>query len=153
MLNKQESINFVTSCYQVESCVLDVNIDKVWNSFRSFEFEKLFPSHIRSVIFTSGGPNEVGAVFDVEYVDGSVWTNKIGELSEVRRVISWEIISAQPVINFTSMLTTIRFHKITEDNRTFLSWESDYSNDVNSHIVQDGNFKKLEYFKDLRNLK
>ena len=146
-------MNFVTSCHQVETCVLDINIDKVWDAFRSFEFDKMFPSHVKSVKFTSGGANEVGSVFDVEYADGSVWTNRIGEISDVKRVISWELISATPEIGFTSMMTTIRLHKVTEDNRTFLSWESDYSNDVNAHIVQDGKYKKLEYFKELRKLK
>ncbi len=153
MLTKSESMNFVTSCHQVESCVLDIPVEKVWENFRSFRFDKLFPNHIKSVKFTSGSPNEVGSLFETEYADGSVWTKRIIEVSEVRRSLSWELISTNNDISFTSMMTTVRFHKVTEDNRTFVLWETDFSNDVNAHIVQDGKYKKLDYFKELRKIK
>ncbi len=71
----------------------------------------------------------------------------------MKRVISWELISTNPEVKFTSHMTTIKLLRVTEDNRTFLGWESDFSNDVNAHIVLDGKYKKLEYFKALRNLK
>lgn len=152
MLTKSESKNFVTSCHQVESCVLNVPIEKVWESFKTLDFSKLFPSVVKSVKFTQGNPNEVGSVFEVEYSDGSKWSNRLVELSELRRVISWELFGANYDMNFTSMLTIVRFHKVTEDNRTFVSWESDYSNDVDTNVVEDGKYKKLEYFKELRKL-
>ena len=153
MLTRSESMNYVTSCHQAESCVLDINISKVWNSLRSFELDKILSSHVKSVKFISGNPNEIGSVFEVEYIDGSLWTNRLLEISESNRVLSWELIGALPETSYSSMVTTIRLSKVTEDNRTFLQWETDYSNDVNTHIVQDGKFKKLDYFKDLKNIK
>jgi hypothetical protein len=151
MLTKQESMNTVTSCHQVESTVLPYPVEKAWECLKSLDFPKLFPSHVKTVKFTNGSPAEVGSVFEVSYADGAVWTNRLLEVSEHRRVLTWELISASPEITFSSMLTTIRLLKVTSDNTTYLQWDTDYSNDVNSHIVQDGKFKKLECFKDLKN--
>jgi hypothetical protein len=152
MLGKQESLNFITSCQQVESCVLKAPVDKVWCALREFKLEQLLSSHIKGVNFVNGNPNEVGSVFEVTYQDGSVWTSKIQEISDSRRAITWELISTNPEITFSSMWTTIRLFKVTEDNTTFLQWQTDYSNDVNSHITQDAKYKKLDYFNDLKKL-
>ena len=153
MNKEQESMNFVTSCYQTESCVVPISIDKLWSSFKTFQFDKMLTSHVKSVKFISGNPNEVGSVFQVEYKDNSVWENRILEISDKKRTIAWELIETKPDISFTSMLTTIKFFKVTEDNTSFVFWESDFSNDVNSHVIQDSKFKKLDYFKDLKKYK
>jgi len=65
-------------------------------------------------------------------------------------MISYELIAANPSIEFTSMITVIKLFKVTNGNHTFVSWETDFSNDVNTHIIQDQKFKKLDYFKDLK---
>lgn len=150
MLARSESMNYVTSCHQVESCVLCVKVGDVWDSLKTLSWEKVFSSHVKSIKFTSGSPYEIGSTFEVEYKDGSVWTNRIIELSERRRVIAWELIGATPNISFTSMMVSVKLFEVTENNSTYISWETDYSNDVNAHIVQDGKYKKLDYFKDLK---
>jgi hypothetical protein len=151
MLNKQESMN-ITSCHQVESCVVSHPIDKVWSGLKGFEFDKIFSSHVKCVKFTTGSASEIGSVFEVTYTEGAVWTFRIVELSEHRHVLTYELISCEPQIPFSSMLTTIRLLKVTADNTTYVQWETDYSNDVDSHIVQDSKYKKLDYFKDLKKL-
>lgn len=151
-VSKQESMNFVTSCHQVESTVIPVSIGKAWESIKDISHDKTFPSHIKSVKFTSGSAKEINSIFEITYADNSVWTFRLLEVSERKRKIAYELIGAEPAIDFSSMLTTISLHKVTEDDTTFLSWETDYSNDVNAHTVQDGKFKKLEYFKDLKKL-
>ena len=153
MLTKSESMNFVTSCHQVTSAVIPKPIGTVWDALKSFAFEKNLPTHIKSVKFTEGSAKEIGSTFDLEYVDGSVWTYRITEISEKNRTLSYDLIFAQPEITFSSMENTIRLFSVTEDNTTFVSWETDYSNDVNAHVIQDVKFKKLDYFKDLKNLK
>lgn len=150
MISRSESMNHVTSCHQVESTVLSTPLESVWDKLKSFHFHKFLSTHIKSVKFTNGSQTEVGSVFDVEYVDGSVWTFRILEISDIRHSISYEVISANPNVGFTSMVTFIKLMKVTEDNSTFISWETDFSNDVNSHIVQDQKFKKLDYFKDFK---
>jgi hypothetical protein len=150
MLSRSESMNYVTSCHQVESTVLGAALETVWDNLKTFQFHKFLPTHIKSVKFTNGSQTEVGSVFDVEYVDRSVWTFRVLEISEVRHTIAYELIGANPNAEFTSMITVIKLLKVTDNNLTYVSWETDFSNDVNSHIVQDQKFKKLDYFKDFK---
>ena len=150
MTTKSESMNNVTSCHQVESTVLGAQIEKLWENMKSFNFHKFLSTHIKNVKFTSGSSAEVGSVFEIDYADGSKWTFRIVEVSELRHMISYELIGANPSIEFTSMITVIKLLKVTDGNHTFVSWETDFSNDVNSHIIQDQKFKKLDYFKDLK---
>ena len=152
MLQKSESMNFVTSCHQVESCTLNANVGKVWEALKTFDFVKFLPSHVKKSKFLSGGPNEVGSQFEIEYTDGSVWTNRIIEISENHRSFSYELVSATPQISYSSMQNHITLRKVTFDNTTFVEWVTDFSNDVDSHIVQDNKFKKVDYFKDLKKI-
>ena len=152
MLQKSESMNFVTSCHQTSSFVLAAPIGNVWDALKTFDWAKFLPSHVKKTKFVSGGPNEVGSQFEVEYVDGSVWNYRIVEVSELHRSFSYELISAVPQTSFSSMQNHLKLHKVTFDNTTFVEWSTDFSNDVDSHIIQDNKFKKIEYFKDLKKL-
>lgn len=153
MLHKQESMNYVVACSQTESCVLKATKEQVWEKFLEFDMPKLFSSSVTSMKFTSGSPNQINSFFEVTYKDGSVWTYRITELSDCKKaVIAYELVSTSNPIDFTSLYHKIHIHPVTEDKTTYLVWETEYSNDVNSHIIQDGKYKKLEYFKDLKKL-
>ena len=152
MLHKSESMNFVTSCHQLASCVLNAPVGKIWDGLKSFEWSKILPSHVKSTKFTSGNASEVGSQFEVEYVDGSVWHYRIVEVSELTRSFSYELISATPQVSFTSMLNHVRLHKVTFDDTTFVEWTTDFSSDVDTHVIQDNKFKKIDYFTDLKKL-
>ncbi len=145
-------MNIVTSCHQVESCVLGSPIGVIWDAIKSLDFAKFLPSSVSSVKFVTGDCNDRGSVFSIEYLDCSEWTYRIVEISESRRTISYELIDAKPDITFSSLQVTIKLYQVTENNSTFLMWETDYSNDVNASIVQDGKFKKLDAFQDLRKI-
>lgn len=145
-------MNIVTSCHQVESCVLGSPIGVIWDAIKSLDFAKFLPSSVSSVKFVTGDCNDRGSVFSIEYLDCSEWTYRIVEISDSRRTISYELIDAKPDITFSWLQVTIKLHQVTENNSTFLMWETDYSNDVNASIVQDGKFKKLDAFQDLRKI-
>lgn len=145
-------MNIVTSCHQVESCVLGSPIVVIWDAIKSLDFAKFLPSSVSSVKFVTGDCNDRGSVFSIEYLDCSEWTYRIVEISDSRRTISYELIDAKPDITFSWLQVTIKLHQVTENNSTFLMWETDYSNDVNASIVQDGKFKKLDAFQDLRKI-
>jgi hypothetical protein len=152
-MNKSESMNLVTACIQIESCVIKATKYEVWELLQEFDLAKLFPSHIKSMKFVKGGPREFNSFFEVTYKDQSVWTFRITEISQnSKSSIAFELVSTSTPIQVTSMWQRIQLNEVTEDNSTFLIWETEYSNDVNSHIIQDGKFKKLDYFKDLRKL-
>lgn len=153
MLKKSDSMNLVSACSQTESCVIKAPKEKVWELFQEFNLAKLFPSHIKEMKFVKGGPREFDSYFDVTYNDDSVWTFRITEISDSKKgCIAYELVSTSVPIQVTSMWQRIMLYDITEDKTTYLVWETEYSNDVNSHIIQDGKYKKLDYFKDLRKL-
>lgn len=146
----ESSMNVVTSTHQTESTVVNKPIAKVWEALRSFEMEKFFPSSIKSVQFKSGSCNEVGSQFEVQYKDGSVWTNRITEISELKRRLTYDLVMAEPSVTFSTLQNTITLTKVTSDNTTFVEWSSDFSNDVDSHTIQDNKYKKLDYFTELK---
>jgi hypothetical protein len=150
---KGNGLKSVTSTYQIESTIISLPIDKIWEYLKSFQFEKVFPTNVKSVKFTSGGPMEVGSVFQVEFKDGSLFEKRILEISELKRRIIWEIISVTPETTYTSMVTTIKVYRVTEDNTSFLTWTTDFSNDVETNVVLSDKNLKLQNFKDLKKLK
>jgi len=153
MLKKSESMNLVSACNQTESCVIKAPKENVWELLKEFDLPKLFPSHIKSMKFVKGGPREFDSYFDVTYKDENVWTYRITEISTNHKsCIAFELVSTSTPIEVTSMWQRIQLMEVSEDKSTFLLWDTEYSNDVNSHIIQDGKFKKLDYFKDLRKL-
>ena len=152
MLQKSDSMNFVTSCHQTSSVILNAPIGKVWEGLKTFNWSQILPSHVKSNKFVSGGPHEVGSQFDVEYVDGSIWSFRIIEISENHRSFSYELVSATPETSFSSMQNHVKLSKVTFDNTTFVEWSTDFSNDVDSHVVQDNGYKKTDYFKDLKKI-
>lgn len=156
-MNQQQStsngVNSVTSTYQMQSCHIGLPVETVWSNIKSFQYEKVFPSNVKSLKFVSGGPCEVGSVFKVEFKDGSVYEKRILEISEVKRKIVWELISASPETSYSSMVSTIKVCKVTEDNTTFVSWVTDFSNDVSTNVVMSDKNLILQDFKDLKKLK
>lgn len=150
-LKKSESMNFVVACNQTESCVIKASKERVWDKFLEFDFAALFPSSVVGIKFIQGNPAQINSIFELTYRDGSVWTFRISELSDCKKaVLAFELVSTSTPIEFTALYQKIHIHSVTEDKSTYIVWESEYSSDVNSHIVQDAKFKKLEYFKDLR---
>lgn len=146
----ESSMNVVTSTHQTESTVINKPVSKVWEALRTFEWNKYNPTAVKSVKFLSGGPNEVGSEFEVEYSDGAKWVNRIVEISELARHLSYELIMAEPSVPFTTMLNSIALFKVTSDNTTFVQWSTDFSNDVDSHTIQDNKFKKLDHFAEMK---
>ena len=146
----QSSMNVVTSTHQTESTVLLKPIGKVWEAVRSLQFDKWLPNIVKGVKWNSGSCNEVGSEFELTYADKSVWTFRITEISENKRKFSYDLIMAEPSVTFSTMQNTWTLHKVTSDNSTFIQWSSDFSNDVDSHIIQDNKFKKLDCFTELK---
>jgi hypothetical protein len=155
-MNQQQNssgVKSLTSTYQMESTHINLPVDTVWDNLKSFKYEKVFPTNVKSVKFTSGSPSEVGSIFQVEFKDGSFFEKRIVEISEVKRRIVWEIISATPETSYSSMVTTITVCKVTEDNTSFVSWVTDFSNDINTNVVLSDKNLKLQNFKDLKKLR
>ncbi len=101
MYQQSKGDKTVASTFQVESACIKVSVDKLWESIKSFEFEKVFPTVVKSVKFTSGSPSEVGSVFQIEFKDGTSFEKRIVEISEIKRRLVWEIISSTSETSFS----------------------------------------------------
>ena len=94
----------------------------------------------------------VGSLRRVVYKDGAEFVFRIVEISDVQRVVAYELIETDATVNVSSVLHTIQVHEVTETGETFLSWTTEFSGDCDQHVFSDAKFKKLDAFKDFRNV-
>ncbi len=142
--------NGVASCMMRESCMMNVPVGTAWEAFKTFQFEKMAPSVITSTKFVEGNPAQIGSTYQVNYKDGTKVTYMIVELSELRRKVTIDMIECTPKQSFSSMLTTIKFEKITNDDTTYICWEALFSNDVSADMVKCKKDRVMQLFKDFK---
>jgi len=146
-LTKQTSTTTVSSCHNFESTVFcKVGIRCVWDTIKKLDFATLIPSKVEKV----DGKVAVGETVIINFKDKSVWTVRILELSELNHFITWEVIETNPSIHVASVVNTVRLTRVTDCGSTFLSWETEFSNDADVGVVQDNKYKKLEYFAEMK---
>jgi hypothetical protein len=146
----ETSSNAVSSCLIRESCVLKAPIGSVWEGFKSFQLDKISPSLISSCKFLSGNPCQIGSTYQVEYKDSTSVVYCIVELSDLKRSLTIDMLESTPKMPFSSMLTTITFCKVTEDDSTYVGWEALFSNDVSTDMLKSKKERCLQLFKDMR---
>ena len=147
-LTKEKS-TIVTLCRNSESTVLAQPINKIWEVIKLLDFAKLAPNKYKKIEVENGSVN-VGSLVKVSYKDGTVWTVRILEISEIRHSIAWEVVESTPNISVTSVTNAVKLHKITDNNTTFLEWETEFSNDADVGVIEDNKYKKLETFAELK---
>jgi len=96
------------------------------------------------------GKVAVGETVTITFKDKSVWTVRVLELSELHHFVTWEVIETTPSIHVASVVNTVKLTRITDCGSTFLSWETEFSNDADVAVVQDNKYKKLEYFAEMK---
>jgi len=94
----------------------------------------------------------VGSLRHVLYKDNAEFVFRIIEISDIQRQVSFELIETDATVNVSSVLHTIQLHEITETNETLVTWTTDFSGDCDMHVYNDCKYKKLDAFKDMRNV-
>lgn len=136
-----------------ETMVLKAPIARVWEALREFKCNELFPTSVKKIHFLEGGsPCTVGSQYQLEWIDGTVATFRVVEVSEIEYCFTIEMIDVTPKQKYTSMLSTIQLKRVTEDNSTFVSWKTLYSSDVTGDVLSARKNLLAGYFKDLRAL-
>ena len=69
------------------------------------------------------------------FKDKAEWTFRILEISELHAFITYELVIAEPPIEATSVESSIKLFKVTDENHTFVMWETIFSNDANAHVI------------------
>jgi len=142
-----------TSCIQTESTVLSCPVSKAWSAFRALSFDKVAPNLVKSVV-VDDFLGVVGGVVTTTYQDGGVWKLRITELSDRNYTIAYEVYETEPAATCTSIQGEIQLQEVTDENSTFLTWTTTFSNDADAQVMADQKYKKLDFFKAFKtNLK
>jgi len=135
----------------LESCVINAPVDKVWALIRSMDFSSWWSNVTASAC--DGTPHALGATHKLTFKDNTVWTVVVCELSDLSKTLSFELIDSEPDATVSAAIHTIRVQKVTKDNTTFLTFESQFSAETaTAEAVADSKYKKLELFDTLVNL-
>jgi len=139
------------STHAFASAVFPVPIEKVWIEIRDFTF----PGKLISTIQSCGMEDKadchtVGATRVMKWKSGESRTDRLLELSDQFRYITWELTHAEPATETAAAITTVRCHRITESNHTLVSWSCDYSAEITKDFVSFNQKAFLENLKEMR---
>mmetsp|Transcript_28312 Transcript_28312/g.25014 ORF Transcript_28312/g.25014 Transcript_28312/m.25014 type:complete len:159 (-) Transcript_28312:146-622(-) len=134
-----------------ESAILNEGVDKVWAAVRAVTFE--WASDVKSVD-VNGDKSAVGGTRCINYNDGTKQTVQIMEISDLRRSVTYSVLTSEPAVSYTSATHQIQVREVTNPNenvkeQTFIEWTSDYSNDAKIGVIEDSRYKKKAAFKDM----
>ena len=66
--------------------------------------------------------------------------------------ITYSVITAQPQLTYSSVVSTIRLFPITSganEGHTFVQWSGNFSSDADAGVIEDAKFKRREALADL----
>ncbi|KAG9240921.1 hypothetical protein BJ878DRAFT_523408 [Calycina marina] len=139
-----------TSSSVTESAVIHAKFADVWHQIKLESFSS-FWSNLESSAFVKGASPGTDVV---------VWTFKDGTVLEVKQeahssidhYITYSVISAQPQLSYSSVVSTIRLFPITSgknEGHTFIQWSGNFSSDADAGVIEDAKFKRREALADL----
>ncbi|GAA5826747.1 hypothetical protein JCM10212_002456 [Sporobolomyces blumeae] len=59
------------------------------------------------------------------------------------------VITSEPALSYSSVISTITLHSVTTDNSTFVEWSGSFASDADASVIEDGKFKRREALADL----
>ncbi|KAJ9632032.1 hypothetical protein H2203_000433 [Taxawa tesnikishii (nom. ined.)] len=139
-----------TSTSVVESAVIKAPLSHVWHFIKLQDFSK-FWSALSDSGYVKGTSDETDIV-QWKFKDGAQVEVKQEEHSTINHYITYSIITAQPELSFTSVVSTIRCYSVTSgelEGSTFVEWTGNWSSDAGADVIQDGKYKRREALADL----
>ena len=139
-----------SSCTNVESSVIPAKLSVVWEKFRWWKLEEVAPSIVSSTEWVDGAAGRVDSTVKVTYKNGAVWYLRVTDLSERNHTLGYELIQAEPATSVSSIVGEFELEAITDEDQTYFSWSTEYSNDVDADFIGDARWKKRELFDDIK---
>ncbi|KAM0691447.1 hypothetical protein Q7P36_010218 [Cladosporium allicinum] len=139
-----------TSTSVTESAVIKAPLSHVWHLIKIQDFSK-FWSALSGSEYVKGASEETDVV-KWTFKDGTVIEVKQEEHSSINHYITYSVITAQPALTYTSVLSTIRCYSITSgdlEGSTFVEYTGNFSSDADAGVIQDAKFKRREALADL----
>ncbi|TNY22052.1 hypothetical protein DMC30DRAFT_415496 [Rhodotorula diobovata] len=140
-----------TSNTVYEAAVINAPLAKVWHLIKLGEFSSWW-SQLQSSGPAPKGVSEEADVYEWKFKDGTVLHIKQEEHSSLRHSISYSVITSEPALSFSSVISTITLSPVTageHENSTYISWTGQWSSDADAGVVQDGKYKRREALADL----
>ncbi|KAF2231384.1 Bet v1-like protein, partial [Viridothelium virens] len=142
--------NIPTSTSVLESAVIEAPLSKVWHLIKIQEFDK-FWSAIQSADYVKGASSETDIV-KWKFTDGTELEVKQEEHSAIDHYITYSVITSQPALTYSSVVSTVRCFPVTSgkhEGHTYVQWSGNFSSDADAGVIQDGKYKRREALADL----
>ncbi|KAK4985643.1 hypothetical protein LTR66_007745 [Elasticomyces elasticus] len=139
-----------TSTSVLESMVIDAPLSHVWHFIKLQDFSKFYSAIEKSAFVKDA--NEETDIVKWSFKDGTELEVKMEEHSTLNHFITYSVISAQPAISYTSVVSTIRCFPVTcgsHEGSTFVQWSGNFSSDADAGVIEDAKFKRREALADL----
>jgi len=140
-----------TSTSVTESAVIEARFSDVWHLIKLQNFSD-FWSALEKSEHVKGSVSPETDIVKWTFKDGTVLEVKQEEHSSIDHYITYSVISAQPQLSYSSVVSTIRLFPITSgknEGHTFISWSGNFSNDADAGVIADAKFKRREALADL----
>jgi hypothetical protein len=86
----------------------------------------------------------------VIYKDGTLQRIKLMELNDATHTLTYDVITSEPPVPYSSAIHTIRLRRVTFGSKTLVEFTSDFSNDASMAVIADAKWKRLEILTGLR---
>ncbi|CZT19065.1 uncharacterized protein RCC_04911 [Ramularia collo-cygni] len=139
-----------TSTSVVESTVIKAPLSAVWHHVKLESFSTWYSAISKSDYVKGASPDT--DIVKWTFKDNTVLEVKQEEHSSINHYITYSIISSQPELSYSSVLSTIRLYPITSgelEGSTFVEWTGNFSSDADAGVIQDAKFKRREALSDL----
>ncbi|EME47243.1 hypothetical protein DOTSEDRAFT_69254 [Dothistroma septosporum NZE10] len=139
-----------TSTSVTESAVIKSPLSHVWHHIKLQDFAN-FWSAITKSEFVKGASEETDIV-KWTFKDGTVLEVKQEEHSSINHFITYSVITAEPKLDYSSVVSTIKCYPVTSgdsEGSTFVEWTGNFSSDAGADIIQDAKYKRREALADL----
>ncbi|KAI6781575.1 uncharacterized protein J7T54_005286 [Emericellopsis cladophorae] len=139
-----------TSSSVIESAVIEAPFSNVWHLLKLQDFAKFYNALDKSEWVKGASPDT--DIVKWSFKDGTVLEVKQEEHSTIDHYITYSVISSQPAISYSSVVSTVRAYPITSGSQaghTFVTWSGNFSSDADAGVIEDAKFKRREALADL----
>ncbi|KAH6891514.1 hypothetical protein B0T10DRAFT_313499 [Thelonectria olida] len=139
-----------TSTSVSETAVIRAPLSHVWHHIKLQDFANFWSALSKSEWVKGTSPDT--DIVKWTFKDGTVVEVKQEEHSSINHYITYSVITAQPELTYTSVMSTIRCHAVTSgelEGSTFVEWTGHFSSDADANVIEDAKFKRIDALGDL----
>ncbi|KAF1994541.1 Bet v1-like protein [Amniculicola lignicola CBS 123094] len=139
-----------TSTSVSESAVIAAPLSAVWHLIKLTGFAAFWSKLDKSEAVKGASPET--DIVKWTFGDGTALEVKQEEHSTIEHYITYSVISSQPALSYTSVVSTIRLYPVTSgsnEGHTFVTWTGNFSSDADAGVIEDAKFKRREALADL----